>query len=1150
MDATQLLELFKSIVATVQNEPTVDSWNELRVFAEEDLRPNSEFHPPANLVSSVLNLLINKAGKKDGKIKWKMSDESIIALECLYHLLIKVDEFQDAIEAVTTTQLTKLRLGFVILEGDKDSKMVAMQLILFLQENILKFKDLSLYVHKSAKVQKYIDEHRHEANVPEMPRLSSIDRLSVQAEYYDIDVKVVVRGFQSDMKKGLTSTEVANRTAIYGLNVLPQPEPRRWWSMLFEQVKDFMMIILFLAAVASYAIGDPKAGSTLLFVILINVIIGFVQEYKAEKAINALMSMDVQKAKVIRDGNQVAVEASSLVPGDIVVLDEGDQIPADLRLFEVSNLKVIEAVLTGESEPIEKTTKPIRSKNPPVGDRKNMAMMTTTVVGGRGKGIVSTIGVRTEAGKIAESLVKSTQPPTPLQKRLDFLGKVLVVIALALVMMIVGIGFIRDEEVVDLVKLSVSLGVSAIPEGLVAVTTVVMAIGVQRMAKKNGIIRKLSAVETLGSVSVICSDKTGTLTEGKMKATQLWTGNNLFSFEGHPVEGQGLSRVSLNDETVALPDPRLFHLERSLQICALCNNSSYTKDVDKVSYVGDPTEVACMIGAMTGGIVKSKLADDGGDWTFVLEHAFDSTRKRMSVVYEYSEDTNLSVAPSKEKGKAKKGKEKGKEKDDEGTKERKTYVLAKGGCESILSICKHQNLKEKKPLTDKYKAKIEKKAAELAENGLRVLALAYKAVPNKKGGKKLSKKVAEKDLTFIGLIGIIDPERKEVKGAIARCHQAGITVCMITGDHQSTAKAIAIKLNIADKSSKPLRGTDIDVLFNTGTLNSLDPWPTVFARVSPENKLQLVQALQSRGSVVAMTGDGVNDAPAIKSADCGVAMGISGTDITKQVASVVLRDDNFETIANAVEEGRVIYDNIQKFIIYILACNSAEVFSVLGAIAIFGSPIPFTVMQVLWANIVCDIPTAMALGVDPAEKDVMTRPPRDPKESILNLGVGILLLCQSLIMSILCVASLRMGLTLTDIFQDPDTGAPYTTVHAQTLCFVVLCTCQLFHGMNCRSLKLSLIQINPISNLWMVAAIFGSFGLVVGSLYVPGVNTFLQLTPLIGVDWAVIGISLVIFTVLVEIMKAIYRLVSGKDPVYTHYEPEVAEELVSPTPRS
>jgi Ca2+-transporting ATPase len=750
-------------------------------------------------------------------------------------------------------------------------------------------------------------------------------------------------------------------------------------------------------------------------------------------------------------------------------------------------MQIVESILTGESTAVEKNTKQITTKRLPLGDRINMGYMSTMVVKGRGKGVVVATAEHTEMGKISLRLSKAKTPRTPLQKKLTRLGLWLVVVSVVLCVLIVVIGFARGNYWLDMLRVGISLAVSVIPEGLVAVTTVTMAIGVSRMAKHSVVVRKLHAVETLGSITTICSDKTGTLTEGKMRATKIWVGGHEYRIKGrsmdHTDTSSKITRTFKNGEKMEITRVNVpEYLQLLLMGAAVCNNTGWMEDDNgAVTMTGDPTEIALHLAAMKVGLSKEKFTQEQG-FTFVNEFAFDSERKRMSVVYKSAD---------------------------------KYYCFVKGAPESLLLKCTHYHSKgQEKPLEDKMD-KIEKQATKMAAHGLRILAFGYKSFNlNEKHDEDFTDiEHVENQLNFIGLIGLMDSPRKEVAKVIQRCQGAGIRVCMITGDHPSTAKAIAIKLGLAGEQSTVLTGDQIDMLASNGELKTLDPFPTVFARVSPDNKLQIVEALQSRNEVVSMTGDGVNDAPAIKRADCGVAMGITGTDITKQSASIVLADDNFKTIAYAVQEGRRIYDNIKKFILYLLSCNAAEIFVMLLAV-IIGAPVPFAPIQILWANIIADIPPAMSLGIDPSEKDVMARKPRNPKQGIFTVRSALVLVAQGLSM-----AGLALGVLLvTTMYYD------YDVRHARSVTFTVLTMTQLWHSFLSRSQTQSIFVTGLIGNRWLIGAFFLSTTLLVLSIYVPGFNDLIELYPLNGYDWIAVVASMIVHTAVMELIKACLRL--------------------------
>ncbi|XP_011270648.1 hypothetical protein CAOG_08970 [Capsaspora owczarzaki ATCC 30864] len=1024
--------------------------------------------------------------------------------------------------------------------------------------------------------------------------------------------------------------------------------------MLWAQITNFMVLILIAAAAVSCGIGDYKAGITLFAVVVINVATGFSQDYKAEKALDALLKFSVPVATVVRNGVTQDIPAAELVPGDVVVLEEGDQIPADLRLIEAVGLSVVEAPLTGEPVAVEKNTAAIRDKVTAVGDRINLAFMSTVVNRGRGRGVVVCIGTNTEIGRISTNITQSKPPQTPLQSKLDRLGKILVAFAVVLCGLVIGIGIGRGRDSEEMVKVGVSLAVSAIPEGLVAVTTVTMALGVQRMARNHAIVRKLAAVEALGSVTTICSDKTGTLTVGKMSATKLWTHPQMLSITGSANTPVGTFAQDGTAGTISRDD-FAESTRRALMVCALCNNSSayLNPETGVWDLLGDSTEVALNLAALKADLGKDAwtggVALGGQRMSFVHEFAFDSDRKRMSVVYKLGDGPFL--------------------------------VLAKGAPEAVLKSCNFLESNGKRiPISSEGDgaaraalAEIEARGAAMAQLGLRVLALAIGERPHTATDEELHNVefVEGGGLALVGLIGLMDPPRDGVQEAIAKCHGAGVKVSMITGDHPSTARAIALSLGIiveglhaTDSAAAPmprvpssgkleptssslaltlssttgaiknvvfdpntadiesdsddeieaaaapssaaggltnfasnrsivdvvrgamgrptaaaaaaaagsqppqrqasqshsevtgwrrfvpfgladrrgstsssassgssdsesnnrsstaiqggidrvLRGHEIDELMAADKLVTLNPFPSVFARVSPENKLQIVTALQTRGEVAAMTGDGVNDAAALRKSDCGVAMGIAGTDITKQAADIVLADDNFTTIVTAIEEGRRVYDNIRKFILYLLSCNVAEILCMLFAV-IIDLPIPFTPLMILYANIVADIPPSIVLGFDSPEKDVMTRPPRDPKRGILTLRTIVVIMLQGASM---CTIAL-IGLHVADVPLGWDT--PTT----QTFCFTLLTSTQLFHAFLSRSQSMSIFQANPFNNYQLLAAVALSFVFLIMGIYIPGFNSALDMVPLGGTAWAMILLGVFVHTLLSEFIKIYLR---------------------------
>ncbi|OAD01022.1 hypothetical protein MUCCIDRAFT_42770 [Mucor lusitanicus CBS 277.49] len=788
---------------------------------------------------------------------------------------------------------------------------------------------------------------------------------------------------ESRLDTGLSSAAIASLHQHYGYNQLPDPPKPSAIKMLWAQLTDFMVLILLVAAVVEAAERDFNSMSVLIAVIVLNTIIGFSQEWKASKTLNALMNLAVPKARVMRDGKQDLIASQDLVPGDVVVLEEGDAVPADLRLVDVSQLQVVESILTGESLPVMKSTSAIKARVKFLCDCKGNAFMSTTVARGRAVGIVVRIGQDTEVSSLHKS-------KTPIQKKLGRLGKQLVLLSIVLCLLVVAIGLAWKKDIKHMLNVGLSLAVSVIPEGLVAVTTVTMALGVRRMAANHCIVRTLPAVESLGSVTVICSDKTGTLTEGKMGVSELWTGDdstNTLATETTIVccsspPPPPVQKIYQHHEAMIPLDTKHienypYHLQQALMITSLCNNASIARNAITKEWktVGDPTEIALVVASQKAKLGKSYWEAEQG-YQRLHEQAFDSERKLMSVVYQHGDEH---------------------------------IMLCKGAPEELLRKCTYYydaSSQQLVPLQDdsSFSKRVSQESSRMASRGLRVLGLARKSCcPVDENHDSTD----EHELTFIGLIGLIDPPKQGVKEAIQTCQEAGIHVMMITGDHVKTATAIATQLGIFDPDhldkNRAILGQELDLLSQDAII-ALDPFPCVFARVSPDNKLKIVQALQQRGELVAMTGDGVNDAPAIKCADVGVAMGgEAGTEITKQAADLVLLDDNFSTIIEAVEEGRHVFDNILKFIVYLLSCNGAEIFLMLMC-AIANLETPLTVMMILYANIIADIPPAMALGVEPAEVGLMKRKPRNPNQGVLTRVTWLIIFVQSMLIAVLTVA--------------------------------------------------------------------------------------------------------------------------------------------------
>jgi Ca2+-transporting ATPase len=821
---------------------------------------------------------------------------------------------------------------------------------------------------------------------------------------------------------GLTADEAARRLVIHGPNEIREQAGRSAWRMFLGQFTDFMILLLIVAAAISGFVGEPEDAIAILAIVILNAVIGFVQEYRAERALQALKKLAALRAKVVRDGQILTVPASELVPGDLVLLEAGSVVPADLRISKAAQLRVEEAALTGESHPVEKHTHDLAEPDVPLGDRINMAYSGTIVTYGRGQGLVVGTGMNTELGRIATLLETTEEVRTPLQKRLAKFGWQLSIVAIAICVVVFLLGVLRGESMVLMFLTAVSLAVAAVPEALPAVITIGLALGAQRMVKKNALIRRLPAVETLGSVTYICSDKTGTLTQNRMHADAFFVDGRLH--EGLPERAE-LVQEPWNSFVSAL---------------ALSNDADIDRDGEAL---GDPTEVALYMAAYNAGFDKRTLAADAPR---VAELPFDSARKCMTTLHRAPAAKNI-------------------------------VAFTKGAPERVIEQCaEFLGAGATHPIDA---VSLLAQAEQMASDGLRVLAIARRIWPEVPD--ELSPAQVERELTFVGFVGLIDPPRPEAARAVDECRQAGITPVMVTGDHPLTARAIALRLGIVDEADNRLiTGRELTQLDeNELTQRARDL--RVYARVNPEQKINIVQALQRRGEFVAMTGDGVNDAPALKSADIGVAMGKVGTDVAREASDMVLLDDNFASIVAAVGEGRRIYDNIRKFVKFVLAGNTGEIITLLMA-PFFGLPIPLLPIQILYVNLVTDGLPGLALAVEPEEKGLMHRPPRAPGENMFSGGLGL---------HIICVGLLIGGLSISTQYWAIATGAS----HWQTMVFTVLTFCQLFHVMAIRSEE-SLFTVGIGSNLPLLGAVLLGAVLQLAVIYVPAANDIFKTQPL------------------------------------------------------
>ncbi len=889
---------------------------------------------------------------------------------------------------------------------------------------------------------------------------------------YNLSVTQLKKKLNTNLEQGLNRYQVENRLADVGYNQLPEETGASILKLFVEQFQDFMVLVLLIATVVSFFLGEVADAVTILAIVVLNSCMGFIQEYRAEKSLEALKSLSSPTAQVLRAGKIKEVATNEVVPGDVILVERGDKIPADARLLAGDNLEVNEASLTGESVPVAKKVTTL-SGEVPVGDRENILHMGTTVTKGQGKAVITATGLATEMGQIADMLQQTTEEITPLQKRLKELGKWLVVFCLLACLGVAVLGVLKGEPVYQMVLAGVSLAVAAIPEGLPAIVTLALAIGVQKMIERNAIIRKLPAVETLGCATVVCSDKTGTLTKNDMVVEQIYTNDELYYCQAEGFDQPNLKKL--------------------LQIGTICNNARLKKReslVGKVKQVkesmfnqrnkreiiGDPTEGALLAAADEAGLNKDRLE---AGFSELLEIPFTSARKRMSKL---------------------------------GKKGSQYELYTKGAPEIILERCNYfYEQGQVKRLTSSRRREIKKINQKLASQGLRVLAFGYRELSGELDRNNLEQ--YEEKLVFVGLAGLMDPPRSEVKTAIKKCKQAGITPKMVTGDHKETAVAIAKKLNLLEPEDQVLTGQDLQQMSDRELKQDIED-TAVLARVSPQDKLRVVKVLQEQNQVVGMTGDGINDAPAVKEADIGIAMGKQGTDVTQEASSLILADDNFATIVAAVEEGRAIYDNIRKFIRYLLSCNIGEILTMFLA-SLLALPLPLIPIQILWVNLVTDGLPALALGVDPADDDIMDRAPREPDESVFSRGLKWKIMGQGILIGLgtlfVFLLSLRIGGSLAE---------------ARTMAFTNLVMVQLFFVFSCRSEDYSLLRMNLLSNVYLIGAVTLSFGLHLLVLYHEFFQNLFETVQLARKQWGVILVVSISSTLVIEVLQFIYNSIT------------------------
>ncbi|MGM0501635.1 MAG: calcium-translocating P-type ATPase, PMCA-type [Bacillota bacterium] len=890
---------------------------------------------------------------------------------------------------------------------------------------------------------------------------------------YNYSIVELLNKVRVDLSQGLSQQQVKQRLENYGFNKLPQGKQASVLDLWLAQFKDLMVLVLIAAVIMSGFLGELADATAIFAIVILNAVMGFIQEFKAEKSLQALKKLSAPQSRVKRQGEVQEIDSQNLVPGDLIILEVGDKIPADARVIECNNLKVNEASLTGESTAVAKKDITL-SREVPVGDRINMVHLGTTVVEGRGKAVVTATGLATEMGQIADLLKQEEKKLTPLQKRLKTLSKWIVLSCLAACLLIMGLGVLKGESIYRMFLSGVSLAVAAIPEGLPAIITLVLALGVQRLIKSNAIVRKLPAVETLGCATIVCSDKTGTLTTNEMVVEQIYVNDQI-----HYVQAEGFSETSLH---------------KILKIGALCNNAKIKKKTlndkfdffknsikrqkEKNKIIGDPTEGALLLAAREAGIERAELISD---YQQLLEIPFSSTRKRMSLIARDNQQAELFI---------------------------------KGAPEVILERATHYYQRGKvKKLTVSKKAELKKQNKKFASQALRVLALGYRSLPL--GFDQQNLEQYEQGIIVVGLAAIIDPPRPEVKKAIAECKRAGIKTKMITGDHQDTAVAIAKKLNLLDAQDKVVSGKELQQ-WNSQQLAEEIENISVVARVAPEDKLRIVKALQAKQHIVAMTGDGVNDAPAIKEADIGIAMGQKGTDVTKEAAALILADDNFATIVAAIKEGRGIYNNIRKFIRYLLSCNVGEILTMLFA-SLLGLPLPLIAIQILWVNLVTDGLPALALGMDSPDDDIMEQPPRKPQESIFSQGLHFKIMGQGLLIGLSTIVVFLFGLNYSS-----------DLLVARTMAFTNLVMAQLFFVFSCRSEKYSIFRINLLENAYLISAVIFSFVMHYLVLYLPFFQQLFKTTTLTITEWLFIVLVASSSTFVVEVGQFMINFCQGE----------------------
>ena len=930
-----------------------------------------------------------------------------------------------------------------------------------------------------------------------------LENPDIKIQSHALSTQDVISQLKTQQSSGLTSEEAARRLELYGPNELAEAPRTTFLQMVLRQFKDFTVMLLIVAAIISAVVSavenEPYIESiAILAIVILNAVMGVIQESRAEQALAALKKLSAPDAHVLRDGHHVTIPTRQLVPGDIVFLEAGNVIPADVRLIEAVNLRVDEASLTGESVPVEKNAAAVLNEDAAIGDRKNTAFMGTMAAYGRGRGVVVSTGMHTQLGMIATMLSSVEMEETPLQRRLQQLGRTLGVAALIICAIVFVAGIIQGGEFLDMFMVAVSLAIAAVPEGLPAIVTISLALGMNEMIKRNALIRRLSSVETLGSATVICSDKTGTLTQNVMTVTRLWVDGQEVEITGTGYSAQG--EFLVGGKPINLKDYPA--VGTALWVGTL-NNDAELERLDTENgregyrIVGDPTEGAILIAAAKAGALPDQL-----NQAFPRKHEipFDSERKRMVTVHDLdgASEEDLSPFHSSEK--------------------EKIAVVVKGAPDVVLQLCSHYQTASDNPapLDEEHRRKILAANDAMTQDALRVLGMAYKVVSEEP--ENLEPSQMESDLIFVGLVGMIDPARPEVQPALEKAAGAGIRTIMITGDYPNTARAIAESIHLLRPGHQVLSGAQLDEMDNA-TLKEAVMHTDVFARVSPEHKMRIVDALKANDEIVAMTGDGVNDAPAIKRADIGVSMGITGTDVAKGTADMVLTDDNYASIVSAVEQGRIIYSNIRKFVYYLISCNLAEILIIFLPTA-FGRLLfpnaertvlsPLTPIQLLWLNLITDGAPALALGTEPGDPDIMEQQPRPPKEPIINKSMQTGVIVQTLAITAITLTAYAIGLAHNELY-------------AETMAFVTLSLSELLRAFTARSENYPLFKIGFFSNKWMNLAVLASLVLVLAVVYLPFLNPIFNTVPLTWTEWRFTLPLLIVPSLAAELLKIITR---------------------------